>query len=218
MGVFTWNISDSVGSAKKASPIQLEKFEYPEEYPDNIDTTRIKIKDYFPFKPSFHYVYNDNNGYGELDTIICKSVKLISNNVFYFAECFNKFDVVSIGTTMFGPGIYYYQNDSLFTITADYEKNIKEKELGDPALLIPASIKPGDSSGLDLVTHKQVFTFLTKEDLTIGEVIYKDCIKLKIKEYWPETIYIGYVWLKKDFGLIKWMRFTGLVEEMVGAF
>lgn len=211
-------ISDNVNSTEKDTTTQVKEFAYADELPDITDTARIKIKDYFPPKPSFHYVYNDNNGYGELDTNICKSLKLNRKDIFYFAECYNKFSIVSIGTTMFGPGIFFYQNDSLFTIEADYEEDIKEKKLGDAALLIPALIKPGDSSILDLGMNKQVFTFLKREDLRIGDLTHKDCIKLKIKEYWPDTIYIGYVWLKKAFGLVKWMRFTGRVEELVGSF
>ena len=218
MDAFTWGKSDTVNSTEKDTVIQVKEFAYAEEFPNITDATRIKIKDYFPSKPSFHYVYNDNNGYGELDTNICKSRKLNRKDIFYFAECYNKFGIVSIGTTMFGPGIYFYQNDSLFAIEADYEKDIKEKELEDAALLIPALIKPGDSSILDLGVNKQVFTFLKKEDLKIGGITHKDCIKLKITEYWPDTIYIGYVWLKKSFGLIKWMRFTGKVDEIVNSF
>lgn len=218
MDAYAPSISDTVNSTEKDTTTQVKEFAYADELADITDTARIKIKDYFPSKPSFHYVYNDNNGYGELDTNICKSVKLNRKDIFYFAECYNKFGIVSIGTTMFGPGIYFYQNDSLFTIEADYEEDIKEKKLGDAALLIPALIKPGDSSILDLGMNKQVFTYLKREDLKIGNITHKDCIKLKIKEYWPHTIYIGYVWLKKGFGLVKWMRSTGLIEELVGSF
>jgi len=218
MNAFTWSTSDTINSRGKDTTVQIKEFAYAEELPDITDNARIKIKDYFPPKPSFHYVYNDNNGYGELDTNICKTRKLNRKDIFYFAECYNKFDIVSIGTTMFGAGIYFYQKDSLFTIEADYEKDIKDKELGDAALLIPALIKPGDSSILDFGMNRQVFTFLKREDLKIGAITHKDCIKFKITEYWPDTIYIGYVWLKKNFGLIKWMRSTGKVDEIVDSF
>lgn len=209
---------DTANIARKKTKTQVEKIKYEETFPNIIDTTTIKIKDYFPAKPSFHYVYDLNNGYGESDTNICKVGKLNDKDIFYFAECYDKYNIVVIGSTVFGCGIYFYQNDSLYTIEADYEKDIKAEELGAPALLIPALIKPGDSTTLDLRTDKKVFTFLKREDLTIGNVKHYDCIKLKIKDYWDHSIYLGYIWLEKNVGLIKWMRDTGRVDEMVNGF
>jgi hypothetical protein len=216
IGAIDWKNIDT--SEQNIKPIQVKEFEYEEEFPNINDTMKIKIRDYFPLKLNTYYVYNNNNGYDELDTNVCKKKLLKNKEIFYFAECYNKYDIVSIGTTMFGKGIYYYQNDTLFTLEADYEKDINEKEIIDSKVFIPAYLKVGDSINLDLDGNNQTLTYLKKEDLQIGTILYKDCIKLKIIDSWPDTLYLEYVWLKKDIGLVKWMRATGRIDELVDRF
>jgi len=219
--LYSFNVIDDSSNVKTDTTITaVNKFEYKEEFPDFSDINRIKIKDYLPVSPFTYYVYNDNNGYGELDTNQCKTAVLQNQNIFYFAECYNKYDIVSIGTTMFGGGIYFYKNDSLFTIEADYEKEIPEKELTDAILLLPPSMIPGDSITCNFgdYSKKLKFSYLKKEDIKIGTIVHHDCIKLKVIEQWPETNYLGYIWFKKNTGLIKWMRSTSRIDEMIDIF
>jgi hypothetical protein len=218
MGVYDWKNIDTTKDIVNEKLNQVKEFEYIEEFANINDTSKIKISDYFPLKKNSFYVYTNNNGYEELDTNVCKTKILENKEIFYFAEYYNKFDIISIGSTMFGKGIYYFQNDTLFTIEADYEKDISEKQLLDSKILIPAYFKTGDSITINLESNQQKITFLRKEDLKMGDIVYKDCIKLKIIESWPETLYLEYVWLKKDIGLVKWMRATGRIDELVNQF
>jgi hypothetical protein len=221
MGAYNFEFHDSSMQQKKDTVIQTKEFEYEEEFPNTKDTIAIKIKDYFPVNPSMYYVYDLNNDYGETDTNQCRSAMRQGQDIFYFAECYTQFPrLVSIGSTSFGSGLYFYRNDSLFTIETDYEKDIPEKEKEEAMLLLPSTMTAGDSSIIvdSIWNHRQVFTYLSCEDLTIKGTIHKDCIKIKILDYWDSTIYLSYVWLKKGTGLIKWMRATGHVDELINCF
>lgn len=219
MGAIYFQKSDSLKPQKKEIIIPMKKFEYEEEFPDKKDTTRIRIRDYFPVLSSQYYIYDLNNDYGETDTNQCRTTVLKGKDIFYFAECYSSNELISIGTEMFGKGIYFYRNDSLFTIDADYQQDINEKNLADSALLLPAYMKPGDS--LMLVNDnwkREVLTYLRHEDIVVKDRSYQDCIKIKILTYYEESIYLEYIWLKKNVGLIKWMRSTGRVDELIGFF
>jgi hypothetical protein len=220
MGAIYFSQPDLLNPQKKEIIIPKKEFEYDEEFAETNDTTSIKIRDYFPIKSKGYYVYDPNNSYGETDTNQCRTEILRGQDIFYFADCYAKFGIASIGTEMFGKGIYFYRNDSLFTIEADYEKDIHEKELKDALLLLPSYMKPGDSVTLNSSQlNKKVITYLFKDNLETKGKVYKDCIKIKIISYWDSgTIYLSYVWLKKDIGMIKWMRETGRIDEFINFF
>ena len=209
---------DSTSSWGKHTIIPTKKFAYKEDTANLDDTVKIKIKNYFPFKEFSHYVYSNNNDYGELDTIVCKSAILNNQTIFYFADCFNKYKVVSIGTTMFGPGVYFYRNDSLFAIQTDCEDDIKAKKINNASLLLPSHMSCGDSITFNYGLEKKIFTYLFQEDIKTDNYFYIDCAKFKIIEQWPDVTYIGYVWLKKDVGMVKWMRSTGRIDELVSPY
>jgi hypothetical protein len=213
-----WSFPDSAELSKRDTIKPKKNYAYEEEFASTQIKKTIKIKDYFPNKPSSHYVYSNNNGYGELDSNVCKSGKLNNQDIFYYAECFDRFGLFSIGTTTFGPGIYFYKNDSLFAVDADYEKDIPEKNIKNATLLLPSYMSTGDSVIFDKGLEKQTFTYLLNEDIEIGDIIHKDCIKFKIIDNWPDTMYIQYFWLQKDIGLVKWMRSTGRIDELVNQF
>lgn len=212
------NLNHYAKKGPKEKKVPKKEFEYPETFANLKDKNKIRIKDYFPEKSKSHYVYTNNNGYGESDTIECRSALLKNINVFYFAECYSKTQLISIGTSVFGPGIYFYKNDSLFAIEADFENEIAEKDPKSAALLLPAVMAPGYSVTFDFGLEKHIFTYLSNEDLTIENTIYKDCVKIKIIEQWPGTIYLGYVWLQKGKGMVKWMRSTGRIDSFVSEY
>lgn len=221
-GAISFDTRHRSKNKKKKKIIQVKEFEYEEEFADTKDTMRIKTRDYFPVLPSQYYIYDPNNGYGETDTNQCRTIVLQGKEIFYFAECYSPNEIISIGTEMFGSGIYFYRNDSLFTIDADYEQDIYEKDLSDAAILLPAYIKPGDSLTVANNNWKswkrEVLTYLRHEDIIVKDRSYQDCIKIKILTYYDDSIYLEYIWLKKNVGLIKWMRATGRIDELIGFF
>ncbi|HXC05284.1 MAG TPA: hypothetical protein VNZ86_11065, partial [Bacteroidia bacterium] len=175
---------------------------------------------YFPVNPLLHAVYDlKDQTYGYLDTVGCFVFNLQGQPVFCFPNLgYPKYPSPDIAYTSFGQGVFFYRNDSLFTLEASFVDQIREKQIRDARLILPARMSPGDSIRLDLGMNKQVYTYLYKEDVTIKGRIYKDCIKIKMIEYWPETIYLGYIWLGNQIGVVKWMRTTGRTDELVNQY
>jgi hypothetical protein len=208
---------DSTEAAAKKAIVPKRDFAAKEEFPSVTDQEPIKIQDYFKPDISKHKEYKgkfDDNGYK--DTIGCRLGSVEGQTIFYFPEeGFDRYHLTDIETTMFGPGIYYYRNDSLFGIEAIYEADIAMKKLKDGGLLFPSIMRTGDSTVFERGENRQVYTYLFKEDVTVNGKLFKDCVKFKMLSYWPETIYISYIWFAKDIGMIKWMRETGRVDELV---
>ena len=85
-------------------------------------------------------------------------------------------------------------------------------------MLLPPTMVPGDSIVFEDDFCTKSYIYLKKENLTIGNTEYKDCIKLKIYSHYDDTIYNEYIWLKKGVGLVKWMRASGRIDELVNYF
>jgi hypothetical protein len=196
----------------------VKEFEYKEEFPDFNDSSRVNIKDYFPLIPNTYFAYYSENRYGEIDTNICVKSSLDKQPIFYFKESYDKFGAGSISTTNFGEGVYFYKNDSLFTKDISWIKDIRENDLSVSKLLLPKIMKIGDSTVKENASNKQVLTLLKRETIVIQGKMLKDCIKIKVLTYWDDTIYLSYIWLQKNLGLVKWKRDSGREDELIEIF
>jgi hypothetical protein len=210
---FTFDSGTQIAKQK----IIKKDFAYPEIFSLASDTGSVRIRDYFPLKKNRHYIYTYENRYGEKDTLVCKSGMLENKRVFYFREAFNKFNLYSLDYTFIGDGLFYYQNDSLFTIAAGYEKEINQSGFMDACVFLPAVCKMGDSSIRVNYSNTKKIYFLKKDSVRVAGKIWKDCIKCKMLTYWDDTVYLSYFWLQKNVGLVKWMRDTGR-EDMLNSY
>jgi hypothetical protein len=204
--------------AKKITP--KKEFAYPEEYADTKKKERVFIKDYFPAAEGRRFAYHLPENYDETDTIKCKTAMLQKQKIFYFADDgFTKYPgSVNVSHNVFGEALFFYRHDSCFTMECDDEKDISEKQIKDALLIFPAYMNTGDNVIYKLQSERKVYTLLRREDISVGSTTYKDCLKFKLITHWPETIYIEYFWLKKNVGMVKWLRSTGRVDELVKYF
>lgn len=224
---------DSVYLSENNQEVQLpskpiiQDYAYDDISHDRSDKRVISIKEYLPLRPSTHFVYGNNNGYGELDTNICKSAWIGNQEVFYFAEAYAKYDLHSIDLTLFGPGVYYYQNDSLYGMEADYEEDLFQsktdlelfgKRTSDPFPVLPATMVPGDHFVSYFSWGNNDITYLGREDVLIEGVLHEDCAKFKVIHSGSDTAYNSYFWLKKGTGMVRWMRSTGRIDELYMTF
>jgi len=53
-----------------------------------------------------------------------------------------------------------------------------------------------------------------RQFLKIGNKHLKNCLTFTVEERWPLTSASGKVWLHKNYGIVKWIRVTGRIEEM----
>lgn len=192
-----FNAAVSETPSPKRCAFTTKDFEFPDEHADLNDKKAVKIREYFPMKPSQHLVFDYRNSYGEKDTIICKTAILDDLEIFYFAEKRFGSKLVSVGTSMFGNGLYFYSNDTLYRREVEYEEDIflsKEEDMfghgpEEKMMLLPPTMVPGDSIVFEDDFCTKSYIYLKKENLTIGNTEYKDCIKLKIYSHYDDTIY-----------------------------
>jgi len=212
--------SKNVKKSKAKKIIPKKEFTYPEEYADLSHKERISIKDYFPAIEGRYYAYHLPENYDETDTLKCKTAVLQKQKIFYFADDgFTKYpESINVSHNVFGEGLFFYRNDSCFTIECDTEKDISEKQIKDAYLVFPPHMNTGDSVSYKPRPERKVYTLLKREDVSVGNKTYKDCLKFKLLTYWPDVIYIEYFWLKQDVGMVKWLRSTGRIDELVKYF
>lgn len=218
---YVYQKPDSIELERRVKIVPKKDFDPDfEEFPDRTQNHRFRISEYFPEKIRITYLYKIGGGYYEyIDTIGHKSSKIDKQNVFYFPYLgYSKFKSINTKTTMFGDGGYFYKNDSLFTLEVEYEQDLIKKSIKNAKLLFPAEMSIGDSINIEYGYYRKTLTFIKKESIIAGSREYEDCVKIKIITYWPNTIYISYVWLKKDIGMVKWVRDTGRIDELVNTF
>lgn len=218
---------------KRTKIIPKKDFKEPEEFPNHKNHEKIKFRDYFTVDTTFNYVYNtDWDDYGDLDTIGCRQSVYEKQKIFYFPyKGYNAYNLVDIDLTMFGGGFYFYRNDSLFVVKAQYESDLKPDTTGlrfdvpdikDAHLLMPTYMTPGYSivvkGGDDIFKERRVYTYLGKDTVKIKNLTYYDCIKFKMIKHSDDEITISYIWFCKGIGMIKWTRETGRTDELVNRY
>jgi hypothetical protein len=62
-------------------------------------------------------------------------------------------------------------------------------------------------------TRKYIFTGFEKIEIKNRKI--DSCLKLVVEQQWPENKYTDTVWFRKNVGVVKWMRSTGRVEELI---
>ena len=218
----SYSLKDSLEQAtdkinSKLKPTEKE-YAYIEEFPNFNDTTRIKIKEYFPLNQKNLIIYKEYGNSNEYkDTLKTEFTILQDIKAYYFNEYEYPYSSVNmISNNMVGwPGLYYYQNDSLYGIEIDYDseiKNIKSPK-SKSEVFLPKYIQVGDSIVKDSKSNKKVTTYLGLTDITIDKLTYKDCAKFKLITHWKTTSYLSYFWLHKGSGLIRRDFDSGLIYE-----
>jgi hypothetical protein len=180
----------------------------------------IRFEEYFPLKENAVYVYHvrfDGISGGKKveqdDSAICKSYPIEGTDVFYFDRRSDN-DGINIGSITFCFGAFYYDKGRFMFLPLDWRRELEESKKKDYAVLFPAATFIGsvyqNAEGNKKVTYK----FTGFETIKINDKSYPDCLKLEMKEIWPEKEYTGTVWFQKGVGIVKWIRFTGRVEEL----
>jgi len=63
--------------------------------------------------------------------------------------------------------------------------------------------------------NKQILLYaFRKENVSIDGKKIKKCLYMSIAEKWPDTTSFGKIWLHKKYGVVKWIRVTGRIEEI----
>ncbi len=183
-----------------------------------------KGADYFPLVEGTRYeyqgTYQGNKDKSEL-TVKSTSVGLGSDDrVFYFVtKGDEEKENYIIGANAFGLGAYSKSKGKLLTHEAFWYADLETVKLDSNQTLIEFPLTEKASQKLQASSGKQKITMTVagKEDVTVPAGTYKACWKIEIKDTWPATgtTYDGAVWLAADVGVVKWLRGTGRVDELL---
>lgn len=165
------------------------------------------------------------NIYGKISTsdtlklvneVIYKTINLEGNKVFYALRVNDTSTLnPTIGSNYFIDCAMLFKDDSMFIASVYYKDDLNKINLKNFKTYIPPTLKISDSISYYWKKKKTTLTNFHKENLIIENKKFKNCLKIKIIEDYPETIKYSYVWLDKKLGLIRWIRATGRVDTRI---
>jgi len=175
---------------------------------------------YFPLNEGDIYYYHGKYKNKEYDNYLLVRSFTLSNEkkLYYFQKGIKKSYNSLFGYNMFGNGLYFIFKSQLRTLEAlsdlenyklDYDKNQK---------LLPEDLSVGSKVTLDsnFYNSKDTIEILSYEDVYVPAGKFTLCLKLKIITYWNNgDVEESYVWLAKNIGLVKWIKSTGRIDELV---
>jgi hypothetical protein len=183
---------------------------------------------YLPLIPNMTYTYSGEfKGRTSTTTEIVKTVKIADTDVFYFvAEKDVRNPNAILGTESFGLGGYVKNADGIATLDSFFRNELNaftKAQIGDAVTILKSTPEKGAvivvPSPKKMMNH--TFKVEGNEDVTVPAGTFKDCLKIKTEEIHlakppeKEIVYTGTVWLAKGVGVVKWIRGTGRVDELV---
>lgn len=182
--------------------------------------------DYIPLDGDMKYAYKasfQRVSTGEAATekfsVISKNVIRGGKKITYFIEeqALNK-DVAMLDVNMIGLGAYEKGPDGLYTYDCTWLKDLEKIPPKRPHLFLPNELTPGSSVRVVSDTGSQIFVFTVVgfERITVPAGVFEDALKVSVKQLRPDgRADESFAWFAKNVGLIKRIRDTGRVEELV---
>lgn len=181
----------------------------------------FNFQDYFPLKPNTERVYTASRlqvhskplPYPDAH-IWCLAANIKGTDVFYFDDSTKNEGNRIIGSNIFLDGVCYYAEGKLFWSPIFWTDELKEANLDYFESLFPAIVKTDTVYKAQDCEKKVTYRFHGLEDQQCNGVLMKDCLKMTMTDDWKTAHYVDTVWLKKDVGVVRWMRSTGRLEEI----
>jgi hypothetical protein len=181
----------------------------------------FSTKEYLPIglNDTLIYRYISGNQSG-LDTVMIATIKRDDYTAFLFGSPENIKGRSLIYTTHFNPGLLYYnKKGDLYAALVRHKIDLDSVMAKDFKKLFPKRINVGYSTTFvsSDKSRKLTYRFISMENVKTPTAMFENCLKLQIERYWPyyKSTDTSYVWLKKDIGVVKWIRNTGRVEELI---
>jgi hypothetical protein len=184
-------------------------------------TPRLAV-DYFPIAPGTLYTYHSVFRDKEYNATIRVDRRVLSDKteVVYFADVTAaKRESFSIMPNNFGLGCYFREKQDVYTIEAYMNHELEKVTSAGKQQLLPAELKVGTHLDLHRSGGDPKMTLEVQQSADVIKVPageYKDCVKIHIHETWASgKEYDSDVWLARGVGMVKWVRSTGRVDELV---
>ncbi|MBL7918911.1 MAG: hypothetical protein JNJ40_01275 [Bacteroidia bacterium] len=179
-------------------------------------------KDYFPLSSGDTLIYQGSyNDKKEIDTLIISPVTIQNRNCFIHLQPQNiSGSKILLVQNHFGPGLYRYDWKgnlySSFVLTKFGLDTIRKKDF---FIFLPKKISVGYRNTIINPEKTKQTTLIVDgiEDLVVNSILLKNCIKIRLEEFWPKhgNKLTAFVWLQKNEGVVKWIRTTNRVEELL---
>lgn len=180
----------------------------------------VNRESYFPLIKDSKYVYNYSfSGKRGTSSMIIKSSMLGRTPVYYSVEDYEANDANPIiGCNLPGLGLYYIKNNNLMTIECFWKEELKDIDIKGSQLMITFPHSTGDVATVlsERGERKTSFTIIGTEKVTVPAGTFT-CIKIKkeAKRDEESTPEVGFIWLAKGVGVVKWQNATGRVDKLV---
>jgi hypothetical protein len=145
--------------------------------------------------------------------IIYRTIEIEGYKAFYAVETIDTAKKnPSIGPRHFLFSSLIFFNDTTFVAPAYEKADLEKLKFRDFKYKIPPTLTKGDSVLIIDGKKRMVLQNFKKTKLSLDNRSFSNCLTFDLKEVWPDTLYIGKIWLHKRYGLLKWIRSTGRIE------
>ena len=115
---------------------------------------------------------------------------------------------------MCGLGIYGPVEGGIKTAKVSWLDELDRAGMGGAQLMLRLLPKTGDITLLTDGDNKLRFEVEGFEDVVVPAGSFKDCVKIGIRDTWPDKEYTARIWLARGIGLVKWHLATGRIDEL----
>lgn len=178
------------------------------------------ISRYFPLNEGDIYQYHGKyNNKEDTNSFLVNSIFLPNKQkLHYFQRGTTKRDDDFFGPNMFGNGLYFVFESKIFTLEAAFINEVDNLDFNNKQKLLPESLLSGSKVTIDsnYNNSKDTIEILGFENINVPFGKFNESLKLKITTSWSNgDIHESFVWLAKGIGVIKWIRATGRIDELV---
>ena len=182
----------------------------------------IRFEEYFPLKNGSIQTYFVSH-ITETDTLtddperkLCRFELVKGKKVYYFTDDVKeKDDNTIIGSEVFCQGVFYFDNSNFMFSPIFWKEDLKEINLNYFEILFPKLVTLDSAYRYKDGDKKMTYRFIGFETIDIRGRRTDSCLKLSVEQDWPTTHYEDLVWFKKNIGVVKWLRSTGRLEELI---
>jgi hypothetical protein len=155
---------------------------------------------------------------GETDQpiLVMRRVDLSDGHVFVVHEKAEADEeVMVVGHQMLPFGSLYTDSSGIWAGPDYWMDEAQDLQLNDLKLIVKDPPVPGDVIRFMEEEKMVTITVEPHEDVVVPAGQFESCIKIKIQTRWPDSDYTEFAWFADDAGMVKWIRGTGRVDELV---
>ncbi|MCP4442488.1 MAG: hypothetical protein GY810_26580 [Aureispira sp.] len=176
----------------------------------------FKLVEYLKPIEGATYIYDcEFNKLKETKRLLYKTHLVEGEKVYYSIEEKELGDANPIiGSSNFLFGAFLFEGSNMSVAEIFWKKDLAKLKLVDFNIQIPQKVKQDTKIEWSEEEKKTVLTGFRNvklETTYLGEV---ECLLIDKTVTWPTKTYEAKIWLHKEYGVVKWIKQTGRIEEL----